>query len=160
MGLDEFKSGDSGKNTSSSNTTSSTDIGPSDPTNEPSCATATFADDKIATPRQIKYQIRSLGGKWKTQYSRLRMDSGEIVMFSSGHNVKNRGVTLAVFTTIQSEFDGPPYGDQLDIWVVPWDLEQRDNLAEGAHISPEDNWPDKLYSMIESYVGNLDEYRE
>lgn len=160
MGLDDFKSDDSDTDDSSNDTSSSTKVGLSDPTNKPSDTTATFADDMIATPRQIKYQIKSLGGKWKTQFSRLRMDEGEIVMFSSGANTKNNGVTLAVFTTIQSEFDGPPHGDRLDIWVVPWNLEQKDNIDEGAHISPEGDWSDELYSMVQSYINNLDEYRD
>lgn len=160
MGLDEFKSDDSDSNTSSSNTTSSTDVGPSDPTNKPSFTSATFADDKIATPRQIKYQIKSQGGKWKSQFSRLRMEEGEKVMHSAGVNVKQSNVTIAVFTTIQSEFDGRPYGDQLDIWVVPWDLKQRDNLDEGAYISPEGNWATKLCGAVGHYIDNIDEYIE
>jgi len=160
MGLDSFKSDDSSSGENSNNTSSSTKVELPDPTNKPSFATATFADDKIATPRGIKYQIKSHGGKWKSGFSHLRMEKGEKVMHSAGVNVKQSNVTVAVFTTIQSEFDGPPRGDQLDIWVVPWDLKRRDNLDNGIHISPDDDWATKLHSAVGHYVDNIDEYVE
>lgn len=160
MGLEDFNSDSGSDSSSSSSSSGTTEVRPNDPTNKPSFATATFADDKIATPRDIKYQIKSQGGKWKYQFSRLRLEGGELVMHSSGVNVKKDNVTIAVFTTIQSEFDGPPHGEQLDIWVVPWDLKQRDNLDTGAYISPEGDWATRLCGAVMTYIENIDEYIE
>jgi len=48
--------------------------------------------------------------------------------------------------------------DRLDIWIVPWDLEESDNLSEGVYIEPEGNWNARIAEEIEDGIKSLDQY--
>lgn len=157
MGLDNFKSDDSSSSASSSSSTNSSSgkVEPTEPLNKPSNSTATFTDDRLIAPRQIYYQIKSQGGKWVRQFSHLRLSRGEIVMFSSGVNSTVDDKTVAVFTTIQSEFDSHPNGDELPIWVVVWSFPDCDNLTEGEYIEYESNWEKSIRDAITTQLEEL-----
>lgn len=160
MGLDSF---DSSKDEASSDETPSQDVGDDksgQAANGPSFTTATFSDDSMATPRSIKYYAKHGGSKWASQFSRMRIDAGEVVLFSAGLNTSKDGVTVAVFTTILSEFDEPLDGEQKPIWVVPWDLNEREPLVGGAMVHPDGDWESQLSEMVCHYLDTIDEYSE
>lgn len=160
MGLENFSSSEDESDTSKTPTSDVDESSRKKAVNKPSFATATFSDDSMATPRSIKFQAKHGGSKWKKQFSRMRMDEGEVVLCSAGLNTAKDDITVAVFTTIQSEMDGPPYGEQKPIWVVPWDLEEREPLVGGAMVHPDGNWGSQLSATVNHYIDNIDEYIE
>jgi len=148
MGLDAFTSDDKSSNSSSDSESSKDSYGRSKPSNKPGYATTAFAPEEVATPRQIKYQIRTWAGGWKKHYSRMRLDSGEVVMYSAGDRTSVDGKTVAVFTTIQSPMDAASDVEQTDIWVVPWDLANREKVTDGVYINHEEDWKRKIKTSI------------
>lgn len=157
MGLDDFKTDDSDSSSSTTSSSSKTEVGLSEPSNKAEHATQLFADSKLATPRRIKYQVKSWGGKWKYQFSLLRAENGELVMYSSGNNTSKNSKCVMVFTTIQSVLDDVRTDEQIDIWVVPWDLDKNDNISDGTYISPEDNWATELHQAVGKHIEELNE---
>jgi len=140
MGLDAFSSDDNDSSSSSSDSSTSTEYGRSDPSNKPGYANAAFAPDEVATPRQIKYQVRTWALKWKKHYSHMRLDGGEVVLYTAGQKVSDDGKAVVVFTTIQSPLDKETNPDTTDIWVVPWDLANREKVTDGTYINHESDW--------------------
>jgi hypothetical protein len=126
--------------------------------NSPSEAAQAFTDLPMVTPRAIKYQIKSIGGKWVKQFSAKRFDTGEVVMYGYGDQAKQSGKTVAIFTTIQSVVDDIEIEEHQDIHVVCWDLEQREALNNGEYIKPKGEWNKQLRSAIEDQVEHLDQH--
>lgn len=114
-----------------------------------------FAPDSEVTARSIKYQIKSFSVNWKTQFSMLRFNTGELVLYSAGVNVSEHGETVMVFTTIQSIMADEPPENDLDIWVVPWDLNKGDNLSEGTYISFTSEWNERLHNAVGKHLEEL-----
>jgi hypothetical protein len=157
MGLDDFTT-DSGTSSNKSSSKNKSKVKLDETQNNPGYATASFADEDIATPRAIKFQLESYGFKWKKQFTRLRMDSGEMVMHTAGANTSKDGKAVMVFTTIDSAIDEKSGDLRLDIWVVPWDLSSTDNLGEGTHVEPEPDWNEYLGKAVVDEMNNLEEY--
>jgi len=53
-----------------------------------------------------------------------------------------------VFTTIQSPMDAASDVEQTDIWVVPWDLANREKVTDGVYINHEEDWKRKIKTSI------------
>lgn len=161
MGLDDFSSDDSGSSsssTSSNDNTTSHDGGAGLEDNSPTAAIQSFSDFPAVTPRAIKYQIKSVGANWINQYSTKRFDSGEIVMYATGHQVNMYGNTVAVFTTIQSAFDVEPDNENKDIHVVCWDFDEREALEPGIYVSQDDEWQQELMDTVEAQIYKLEQF--
>jgi hypothetical protein len=159
MGLDSFKSDDSGNsgNASSSNNSSSnkvkigTDQGHD--TKKPGAPTNThqlFKHDGSLSPRDIKYEVKSYCPTYVKQFSTSRSDSGELVMYSAGRVTHVKSKTVAIFTSIKAFDDEPPFEDELDIKIVPWDLDNKEPLTEPQFIQSDDDWRRKIGKVIES----------
>lgn len=155
MGLENFKTEDSTKSRSKS-TNSSKRKSSIDSIHRPP---QLFDSSERITPREIKYQIKSYNAGWSKQYSMLRSTQGEVVFFTAGINGKEQDKTLMVFTTIQSITSEESSDEELDIWVVPWNLDNSDNIEEGTYISIEDDWKEKLYNTIGEYIEKLDIFK-
>lgn len=161
MGLDDFTSdpeGASGSNNNSSGGSTSGTISGSPPDNSPSYATQLFSDMPSVTPRQIKYQIKTVNARWVQQFSTKRFDKGEIVMYGYNNATKMNGKTVAVFTTIQSAIDKEPDVENKDIHVVCWDFENNEALEPGIYVTYEGDWQKELLDTLEAQIQKLDNY--
>ena len=148
MGLEDFTSGvtDSGSQSSSRNANRSSKS--SKTANKPSNAEHCFTNDDSIAPRAIEYQIHTFGVVWTRQFSRDRIDEGEIVFYTTDKRATDNGSGLVVFTTILSNFDNPQGVDQHDIKIVEWDMENNEPIGEPVFISPEGEWDSELLSVI------------
>lgn len=155
MGLDDFQSEDDTSSNSTSTTNNSTSKTTSSD-NSPSEANVGFHNIEVANARAIKAQTRALADKWKKQYSNIRFDTGEIIMYSAGDNVKKCGKTVMVFTTIQPVTTEDEVDETKDIHVVCWDLNEHKPITEGTYIGESDGWKTKLYNAIEKELEILD----
>jgi len=156
MGLDSFTSDDN--EVESDTTPTGGRSGQPAPDVGPRFAYHGFAPASEVAARSIKYQIKSFAANWQTQFSTLRFEHGELVMYSAGVNVKEDSRTVMVFTTIQGITADEPPEEQQSIWVVPWDLEQQDNLESGTHIQFEPEWNERLHQVIGRYLEELQSY--
>jgi len=155
MGLEDFQSeDDTGSNSSSTTNTSTSKTTTED--NNPSNADVGFHDIPQANARAIKAQIRALAENWKKQYSNRRFDTGEIVMYSAGKNVKKCNKTVMVFTTIQPVTTEDDIEESKDIHVVCWDFNKDEPITEGTYIDETDRWKTQLYKAIEKQLDILD----
>jgi len=155
MGLEDFQSEDDTSSNSSSTTTTSTTKQTSKD-NSPSNADVGFHDIELANARAIKAQVKALADNWKTQYSNRRFDTGEIIMYSAGKNVKKCNKTVMVFTTIQPVTTEDDIGESKDIHVVCWDFDKCEPITEGTYIDGTETWKTKLYKAIEKELDILD----
>ena len=155
MGLDDFTSDD---NSSSSNTSSSSTKTSKDATkdNTPTEATAGFHNIEGANPRGIKHQIKALTGGWRRQFSNIRFDDGELLMYSAGTNATKRGYTVMVFTTIQPITADKEPDETKDIWVVCWDFNRMKPATDGVYIGETSGWKTELYKAIEDQLDEVD----
>ena len=158
MGLDSFSSDDD----SSKSKTTRTTGGSAEPAPDvgPRFAYQGFGPESEVTARSIKYQIKSFSANWKTQFSSLRFSGGELVLYSAGINTTKHNKTIMVFTTIQSITADESPEEDLDIWVVPWDLEKQDNTDRGTYISYHGDWQEELHETIGKYLESLDLFEE
>lgn len=117
-----------------------------------------FGPASEVASRSIKYQIKSFAANWNTQFSTLRFEHGELVMYSAGINTRHDGKTVMVFTTIQEITADEPPEEEQPIWVVPWDLNKQDNLESGTYIEFQSEWNEQLYEVIGRYLEQLEDY--
>ena len=159
MGLDDFAT-ESGKKTKSRSSSRSkkpnTDTG-----NTPGYAKQCFMttdtasiDNPVVSPRAIMYEIKNYNCNWVTQFSTRRIPCGELVMRTGNTVVEGKGTSVAVFTTILSEFDRPDKPDNYDIWVVKWDMEDNEPVDEGMYVEYEGDWEVNLHMALDRYLYN------
>lgn len=162
MGLDDFNTDEGSSSNSSSNSSSSSyssKVKPTDKPNRPYYAETLFADETIAIPREIKYQIKSVGNSWQYQFSTQRHDSGELVMLNKGLEPTHGPVCVAVFTTITSSIDGCSGSDELSIKVAHFDLEESEILGTPALVESNDGWEKELFDTVRRFIDNLHKHR-
>jgi hypothetical protein len=149
MALDDFMSDDSEKNSTSDTVDSASGSTQGSPTNNtPSETRQMFIDHPDVTPRAIKYQVKSYGCKWISQFSTRRTDKGELVMYASPFEKFGTSKTVMVFTTITS-ITNPEREHVLDnIWVTVWDLENREPIGDGIRIKDQEGWRKKLKNAV------------
>lgn len=157
MGLDEFKKEDDSSSSSSSSNNKIPASRPDESSNVRDDKFPIQGFDKTGeiTPRSIKYQVESFGYKWKKQFSTHRVDTGELVMYSAGINTTHEEHTLMVFTTIFPLDVGHYNGDEMPIWVVPWNLEDMEPHSDGYKFYREDNWEKELTDTMKSLLGEV-----
>lgn len=119
-----------------------------------------FAPNSQVKSRSILYQIKSFNANWRTQFSTLRFEHGELVLYSAGVNTSEHNKCVMVFTTIGEITADEPPAEELDIWVVLWDLEKQTDMGDGTYIEYESEWNEKLHETIGDYLVKLDEYIE
>lgn len=111
-------------------------------------------ENPVVSPRAIKYEIKSYNCNWVTQFSSRRIQCGELVMRTGNTVVDSKDTSVAVFTTILSEFDRPDKPDNYDIWVVRWDMDSNEPLDDGIYIKYEGEWANKLRMALDRYLYN------
>jgi len=155
MGLDEFLDDDSSNSSSSSSTTNTKQVDRSDFGASKFNIIQAFDKTGKVTPQQIKYQVRSIDAGWKSQFSLERMEKGELVLYSSGFHASSGGEVVMIFTTIQSVTEDEYNGDSKDIWVVFWDLDEGENIDEGAYINRDEGWEEVLFNEVDKRIKSL-----
>lgn len=156
MGLDNFTSEDSRVEQDTTPTTGSSssrtqDVGPR-------FAYHGFAPNTQVKSRSILYQIKSFNANWNVQFSTLRFERGELVLYTAGVNTTKHGKSVMVFTTIGEITADEPPSEELDIWVVLWDFNEQTDVGEGTYIEYAPDWNEELYEVIGQYLSRLDEY--
>jgi len=155
MGLDDFID-EASSNKSNTSTNNSTEQSISHNTSTE--AEQLFSDIHGITPRSIKYQIKTIGAKWVYQFSTKRFDNGELIMYSAGDKASMHGKTVVVFTTIQSVTDSISTTDNKDIHIVPYDVENKEQLDDPTIVEPSQNWNMELIEKIEEQMSELEQY--
>ena len=155
MGLDNFIDDDSG-NSNQTNSSSNTTSNQEQKDNTPSGAVHGFHDLNDVSCRAIIQQTKHLSEKWKYHFSTERFDSGELVMYSAGVNVKKSGKTVMVFTTVQEVTSNDEPNERRDILVKLWDLDNHKAINEGVSIEGTKDWKKDLFNAIEDQLDKLD----
>jgi len=151
MALDDFID-DGSSSSSSSSSTSSSKTTQQRVDNSPSRATQAFIDRPEVTPRAIKYQIKSVNANWGYTYSTERFDTGELVMYTAGSQPTKDSVTLAVYTTIQSEVDEHTDVDQHDIILKLLDFSDGREVIRKHKVEQAKGWKSKLLDAVKAFV--------
>lgn len=118
----------------------------------------TFDKTGEITSEDIIDEITRFNINWTKQFSRRRIEPGEIVYYSTLPYDYRDQIGLMVFTSIQSSTLMLYEDQELPIILAPWDLVEGKPAGYWEYVEHDSDWREKLHTVLGKMIQKLSDY--